>query len=652
MRYFAFILLAIVSLALVLLPTACTKKKSGGGTGGAATEKTGAYNLAIPTVKFEWDAKAGDPAVSAELGGPGFTGEGWDTNLEFDAMGSDKAVKGGEMIRYLPDWPPTLRMGGQNWNTSLNYMIRDLCFPSLVAQHPNTLEFIPALCTHWKISDDRKTYSFRINPEAKWSDGTAVTSADYMASYKLWMDESILFPSNQQTYKKFTPTALSKYIIQIAVEKENWRNFLYASGMVILPAKDIGNLTGTEFLEKYQFAYTSFCGPYKVDMEDVIRGKSVTITRNPDWWAAKNPAYTGLYNVDRYKFVIVKDVNIAFEMAKKGELDYYVIPKAKWFVKDLPGEDWVQRGIILRTKFFTEAPIGTGGIAINMKRPPLDDVRMRKAIAHLYDRDTMIDKLFFKEYDKLSSYWQGSTYGNPNNKPIDYDPVAADDFLNEMGYTERNSDGYRFKDGRVLELDYMYRSKTSEPSLAIVQESFKTLGIKLNLKLLTPTAFWRNLQDKEYDLASMNWGAITTPNPETSWKGELADKKNNNNVTGFKDARVDALCDEYDKEYDLKRRQEIIKEIDGIVYKAHPYALGWYNPAQRLVVTNKFSWPEWGGGRTEDYDEIHYSWWVDPAKEAAMKEAMQDSSKKLEIPPMNNRFWMEKAKQSSKGSGS
>jgi len=646
-----------LSLPLVLVVLFGCGQDAGEGAGGGETETmaTGdtAYDVEIPDVTYAWDPAAGDPSVSAELGGPGFTGEGWTTNLTFPALGSAEAIKGGSATQDLPDWPATLRMAGKDWNSSINYTVADLCYSGLVTVHPNTLEFIPVVASHWSISDDKMTYRYRINPDARWSDGTEVTAEDYVATWKLKTDETTLSPSTVHTYSKFEPRAVSKYILEIAVKEESWRNFLYASGMTIFPAKEIGNMTGTEYLDKYQFAYTSFCGPYMVNLEDVVEGQSITLTRNPNWWAKDNPANQGLYNLDRFRYVVVKESQLAFEMAKKGQLDYYVIPRAQWFKEDLPKEDVVKRGLVVRRKFYNDAPIGTSGLAFNMRRAPLNELPVRKALAHLYDRKLMIEKLYYNEYEPLESYWQGATYGNPNNEKIEYDETAAFDLLVGAGWEETNEDGYRVKDGNLLEFKLMYRSKTSESSLTLFQESCKTLGIKLDLQLLTPSAFWKNLQEKEYDVASMAWGALVFPNPESSWRGNLADQLHNNNVTAFANDRVDELCGLYDEEYDVQRRRELIQEIDGIIFNEHPYALGWYNPAQRVVTTNKFVQPEWGALRTTDRSDLFHCWWVDPEKEKLLEAAWDDETITMPIPPLDHRFWeawnVARAKKSAAG---
>ena len=112
-----------------------------------------------------------------------------------------------------------------------------------------------------------------------------------------------------------------------------------------------------------------------------------------------------------------------------------------------------------------------------------------------------------------------------------------------------------------------------------------------------------------------------------------------NNVTSFKNARVDELCKAYDAEYDINGRIDLVREIDGLIYAEMPYVLGWYNPAQRMLFWNKYEMPAWGGFRTADYDSLHYIWWVDPTKEAQLADARRDDSLKMEPGLRENRYW-------------
>ncbi|MFT5829660.1 MAG: microcin C transport system substrate-binding protein [Bacteroidia bacterium] len=595
----------------------------------------------IPMVKYTWDNTVGDASVSAQMGGPGFTGEGWTTNMEFQAIGSADAIKGGSLKRYLTDWPATLRQHGKDWNSSLNYLVADLCYETLLGSHPISQEPMPAIASHWKISEDKSLYTYRINPAARWSDGTEITSADVIASYDLRLDPKALDPSSAATYGKMDrPVAISKYIVEVKCSTPNWRNFLYFSGMGLFPAAEV-SIPGDEYLDKFQNAYTASSGPYIVKPESIEMGTGITLTRRDDWWDKNNPAWVGLYNIDNYEYEVVMDAGLAFEKVKKGEIDYYLVPRAQWWAEDLKDVEAVKRGLLVMCKYYTDAPVGTSGVAINSQRPPLDDLRMRQVLQYLYNRELFIDKLYYNEYSALQSYWQGGSYMNKENKVLPYDPFEAVLLLEEMGYTEKNSDGYLTKDGQVLRFNLTYSSKFSEPNLTIYQEDAKAAGIELVLTFETPASRWKSMRQKQYDLTSTAWGALVNPNPETSFGGALADQFDNNNVTSYSNARVDELCVAYDNEYDVQRRREIIREIDGIIYKDQPYVLGWFNPAQRMVYWNRYSMPAWGATKTADYDSLHYTWWVDPVKEAALEAAMKDPSITLDPGPTENRFWQE-----------
>ncbi|MEL6343007.1 MAG: extracellular solute-binding protein [Myxococcota bacterium] len=600
-----------------------------------------AYNLEIPEVTYTLSPNAGDKAVSSEMGGPGFTGEGWDTNLTFEAIGVPEAIRGGEITQYIPDWPATLRMYGQNANTTFNYYyVGMLCFEPLLKIHPNTLELIPRLATHWQISEDKKTYRFRINPEARWSDGKEVVAADVIATWKLLVDPGLLSPSTMTTYSRFEePVAVSKYIVEVKVKEESWQNFLAFANFWILPAHELDGLSGSEFLDKYQFDYVANSGPYTVKKDDIVTGQSLTVTRRDDWWAEGNPAFTGMYNIERYKNIVVKDPNLAFEKLKKGELDYMLVPKAQWWVEEMPTLDSVERGLLVMRKFYNDKPIGFSGIAINQARPPLDDVRVRKALQHLYDRKTMIEKLYYNEYDPLTSYYQGDTYANPDNPLLEYDEILAVELLEAAGWTEVNGEGYRVKDGNELSFTLQYASKLTVRSLTIFQEAAKRAGIKIELQELTPAARWKNVTSKSFDLSSQGWGSGPFPVPETMWKSSLADSTSNNNITSFRSEPVDALIEAYLAEYDSEQRKGIIKEMDSLIYQEHPYILAWYNPAQRVAFWNQIKMPEWGSARTFGADRLHYVWWIDPDLEKQLTAARADESLKMDPGEQNNRFW-------------
>ncbi|MEO0601791.1 MAG: ABC transporter substrate-binding protein, partial [Myxococcota bacterium] len=262
---------------------------------------------------------------------------------------------------------------------------------------------------------------------------------------------------------------------------------------------------------------------------------------------------------------------------------------------------------------------------------------------HIFDRDAMIEKLFFDEYVPMTSFWQYGAYANPDNPPMPYDEFKAVELLEEAGWTEINGEGYRERDGKVLQFEVLYASAFSEPPLTKWQESAKRAGIKLDLKLLTPPALWKQLREKQYDICSVAWGALLFPNPSTAWGGQYAEKVDTNNVTSINDPQIDALIAKYDQERDQKKREAIIRQLDARAYELQPYVLAWYLPSQRVLVSNKLGFPEpWGTGRFgKRVGDNHITdyWWVDPDKAKAYDAAKADESLTMEKRKIDWRFW-------------
>ena len=506
------------------------------------------------------------PTVSAELGGRGFTGEGWETNTDYDLIGDPRAVKGGAFRDAVGGFPGTLRILGPESNTSLNYMIAGMVYEQLLAIHPTTLEYIPALATHWQISEDRSTYRFRIDPNARWADGEPVTAEDVVASWSFHMDQGLQDATSQITYGKFEkPVAESKYIVRVQSAVPNWRNFLYFSASLqIFPAHVLRNVDGAKYLEEYNFRLLPGSGPYRVDEADIDKGNGLTIRRRTDYWAANVRRNVGLNNFDDIREVVVRDRQLTFEMFKKGDIDSYFVNISREWVEEL-NFDRVQRGLIQKRKIHNDDASGVAGLAFNTRKEPFSDLRVRKALTLLQNRQLLIERLFFNEYVPQNSYYSGGIYENPSNPKNDHDPQAALALLAEAGWSSRDAQGRLIKNSQPLVLELLYSDKGSETWMTIYQEELGKVGIGLNLRLVTPETFFKLVMERNFDIASIAWGGLDFPNPETSYASSFADQPDTNNITGFKNARVDELLAVYDREFDQQKRAAIIQEIDGIL---------------------------------------------------------------------------------------
>ncbi len=578
------------------------------------------------------DEFVGDTSVSAEEGGPGFTGEGW-KNGNPHPMGDPKAVPGGTMLTSVPNWPENLYIYGTGANTYLNSIIESLCYESLCTLDDSTLEFIPSLASHWKISDDKMTFTFRINPKARWSDGKPVTTEDVIATYNLIMDDTLKDPMSKATLKKFhPPVAKSKYILEVKCKEKDWRNFLNFCGKAVLPAHIIKDLSGADYLKKYQFKFTVSSGPYEISPGDIKTNESITITRRKNYWGDEQIINKGLNNFKKIRFVVIRDQRLSFDKTVKGELDFNVVYTAKWWVEDLKDLDDIKNGYFVKQKVYTKYPSGFQGLAFNMKHPPLDDLRVRKALAYLYDRKLMVDKYAYNEYDRLKSYFPNSDFESPENKMTEYDPKEAIKLLTEAGWKEKGSDGILVKDGKRLSMTISHNSPGLEKYFTNFKNDCLKAGVEINIELLTPETRWKNAQDKKFEITSSAWGGSLFPWPRTTYHSSMADKVGSNNIMGFKSKKADELIEAYEKEFDHSKRVKLLQQLDHELYINYPYSLAWYIPCQRIIYKNKFGKPKTVFNKYADWRSVFTTWWVDPQKEKSLKSAKKTKSKLDQIP--------------------
>ena len=648
-------LLRAACAALTIVTVACGGgSERPAGDGPAASGSAGTGNRTASLNKADYpvfpDADAGaDASVPAEQGGRGFTGDGWQTNTDFELIGDPRAVKGGTLRQgMMTDFPSTLRYAGPNV-TAWNAMLHGLTYETLLGMHPTTLEDIPALATHWQISEDKKGFRFRLDPNARFSDGTPVTSADVIASWKLMVDKTLQDPARTLIFSNFEPpVAESRYIVSVRAKDVKWQNFQYfAQSLYIYPAQILDTLTGERYVREYNYKMLPGTGPYAVAEADVVKGREIRIRRRKDFWGEKQRRNAGLANFDEIRQTVVRDRNLELEMLKRGDLDYYVVQRAQMWVDELDF-DQIQRGLLQKRKIFNNNPQGVQGVAMNTRRAPYNDIRVRKALKHLFNRESMVKNLMFNEYELVDSIYPNSVYENPDNEKIRYDPGRAVALLAEAGWKDRDASGRLVKGGQPLTIEIIYGDQLSERFFTVYQEDLRKVGVTVNLRLVTFETLVKLINEQTFGMVSIAYTGELFPSPEANLKSELADQKNTNNLTGFKNPRADQIIEQYNKEFDLDKRIALLKELDRIVTGEHHWILEWTAPYERLVYWNKFGYPDGILTRVGDYRDVPSLWWFDPEASRQLEEARRGGGK-LQAGQTDQRFWLDYAAREQKG---
>jgi microcin C transport system substrate-binding protein len=554
-----------------------------------------------------------------------FPRPGWKD--EPDPYASPDAEIGGEISLYLAQYPKSL-----NYYLDISFQAAQIfgsLYETLLGLNPATLEYEPAIAEKWSISEDKKTFTFYIDETARWSDGKPITAQDVRWTYDMIMDPNNLTGAHKVEMERFLPPeVVDKYTIRFAARDVHWKNLGTAGEFMILPKHAYGRLN----FNKINFEFPVISGPYRIGR--INEGVLVTLERRDDWWAGKykRKQATGNFQTLKYKF-FAENEN-AFEAFKKGEIDFFPIHTSRLWVNETKGEKFTKNWII-KQKVYNYHPVGFQGFAMNMRKPPFDDLRVRKAMAHLVDRRKMNSTIMYSQYFLHRSFYE-DLYNkeNPNLNPLfEMDKSKARELLGEAGWNANPKTGILEKNGTPFTFEFLTRSASSEKFLAIFAEDLKDVGIELQINKKDWAAWARDMDEFNFQMTWAAWTSSIFKDPESMWSSKEADRKGGSNITGFKSKQVDELIEKQKSIFDIGQRNKINRAIDQIIYSQVAYVLLWNINYHRLLYWNKFGAPDWGVPKYGDeYSPIAY-WWLDEDSLADLKDATQTKSTLPPKPP-------------------
>jgi microcin C transport system substrate-binding protein len=554
----------------------------------------------------------------------------WETNNDAKPWSSKEARSGGTFTDFILTFPPTLRTVGPDSNSSFRSYINANQM-GLTHFHPNTLEVIPQIATHWAYGSDGKTLFYKIDKKARWSDGVPVTAADFIFTLELMRSKHINAPWYNNHYSKELTdvTAYDDHTISITGRVSKPKDELhYYYGLTPTPKHFYKNIT-ENWVKDYNWKVIPNTGPYQIS--EVKKGKRITFKKKEDWWASDRPLNKGRYNVDKVVLRVIRDVNIAYKHFEKGELDTFslILPefwhnKAKGFL--------FENGYLEKFVFYNDTPRSSTGLFLNTATPILKDKSVRIALAHSLNFDRVIKTILRGDYERLNAFHTGyGEFSNPNIKAREFDLAKSNMLLNEAGWNERGGDGIRTKNSKRLSVNLVYGRKEHNDRWAILKQDALKAGIELNLKLQDSSSHYKTIMQKQHQIAALGWSTGFRPAFWQHFHSENANKPQTNNITNISNQSIDDGITAYRSETDNSKRMQLANELAQLIHDEAAFIPSFMVPYTRGAHWRWVKFPDIPANKTSNSLYSPFGdggiFWIKPEIEIETKAARKNKTR-------------------------
>jgi peptide/nickel transport system substrate-binding protein len=429
----------------------------------------------------------------------------------------------------------------------------------LVTRDPDNVErFIPEMAERWEESPDHRVYTFHLRPDLMWSDGVPLTAYDFQ-----WTYEQASKPENGYPYI----TNLEPIESYEAVDERTIRVTLREPLAIGLEQADaISPPLPKHIWEQYDWNSpdrnpeilkpTVGSGPFL--LQSWTRDERAVFVANPRY-------FKGRPKLDTFTVRIAGTPQIAFQWLRAGEVDE----------SGFPPENYAEAKQLSNITVYEWWP-ATGNwsyIGFNLATPALQDVRVRRALAHAINRDAIIERVMFNLARPIDSAYGPSCWCyTPDVPKREYNPDRARQLLDEAGWPV-GPDGIRTKDGQRLQLRLIYGPASSRVRASIAQvaqEAFRQVGVAVDIiQLEWGTYLARQRDPSAWDLSVAGWQATIDPH----WMYQIWSEENipDLNAGGYRNPQVEALYKQAAREFDQERRKQLYFEIQRILAEDQPY---------------------------------------------------------------------------------
>ena len=438
------------------------------------------------------------------------------------------------------------------------------------------LKPVPALATSWTTSPDGLTITFKLRQGVKWHDGKDFTSADVAFTLKeVWQK---LHPFGRAAFANVkevqTPDPLT-VVLKLSAPAPYLLNYSNTYGAQILPRHIY---EGKDVLTNPANNAPIGTGPFV--FKEWVKGSHVRLVRNPNYWG-KDAQGKQLPYLDGVVFRFIPDPAARAVALQAGELDVALgssIP-----VTSLANFKDTKRysinlddGRYLSTIFLTQ---------FNVRRPYLQDKRVRHAFAHAIDRNALL-KVVYLGYGKPATGPIPSSvvqYYTPNTPQYAFDLKKAAALLDQAGF-KPDGKGVRLK----VNLDY---DSDTQRGAEFIKQSLARVGVQVNLRTGDTATYLRRIfTEQDYDLMISSLHRLPDPTlgvQRLFWTKNIVKGAPWTNGSGYSNPKLDQIMEAAAVEADAGKRKQLIHDWQRIAQEDLPL-IDLIEPTWVTVSTARF----------------------------------------------------------------
>lgn len=496
--------------------------------------------------------------------------------------------RGGTLNTMLNPEPPVVIPGVNAQGPT--HIVATKMYQGLIRLGPK-MEVLPDLAQSWSLSDDKRVYTIKLQPNVKWHDGRDFTAEDVEFSIMKFHLE--LSPRSRQIIQKITESkVIDPHTVQFTLNApfEPLLLIFDPTACAIVP-KHIYD--GTDYRTNPANQTPIGTGPFR--FVEWQRGNFLRMRRFDDYWKPGQPY------LDEIIYRMMPDSQSRRLAMEQGQAQLAAMTDLEPF--DIPQMEALPHLKVIKTGIEFFSPVSW--IEVNNRLPVLKDVRFRKAMAHAIDRDFIAKRLWFGAAKPATSpIASGTRFHDPASKLPAFDLNAAKALLDDMGL-KPNGQGIRHT-VKLLSLPYgEVWTRLSE----YIRQALRQVGIEVTIESTDAGGWTRRVSQWEYEMTPTfvyQYGDPTLGVARTYLSSNIQ-KVTFANTSGYSNPRVDELFDIAAREAEASKRAEAFKEVQKLIIDDQP--LLWL--VELLFPTTadrKLNFPSWGAnGVHTSFDDVFFA---------------------------------------------